>query len=112
MNADDLTAAVHAPKLILIGRKALADNPERVKEAIRLTPVEGTFVASELDALLAVAICPNVMGLHQPFAIVADFPFEIAAIVEGGKLIPGELPEVTIDPEEPKPTLTDKKRLQ
>jgi len=99
MNADELTAAVNAPKFYLIGRKALADHPERVKEAIRLTPVEGTFVASELDAMLAVAICPNVMGFHHPFAMVADFPFDIATITEGGRLVPGELPEVAIDPE-------------
>ncbi len=94
MNADDLTKAVAVPRLFMFGRKALADKPERVAEALRLTPVQGTFVASEVDAMLAAAICPNVMGFHQPFAIVADFPFEMATIVEGGKLVEGELPEV------------------
>lgn len=99
MNADDLTKAVQVPRLFLFGRKALADNPARVAEALRLTPVEGTFVASEIDAMLAAAICPNVMGFHQPFAIVADFPFDIATIVEGGKLIEGVLPEVPVEVE-------------
>jgi hypothetical protein len=101
MNADDLTAAVNVPKLFLIGRKALADSPERVIEALRLTPIQGVFVASELDALLADAICKNVMGLHQPFAIVADFPFEIASVNEGGRLVESKLPEV---PEEAEPS--------
>jgi hypothetical protein len=90
-----LTQAVNAPRMFFLSRKSLADNPERVQELLRLTPIQGIFVASELDALLAAGLCDQVMGMHQPFAVVADFPFEVATLVEGGKLIPGELPEVT-----------------
>lgn len=100
MKAEDLSAIVDAPKLILIGRKALANSPERVQEALRLVTLGGTFAASDLDAHLAAVVLPNVMGLHQPFAIVADFAFDICTIIEGGKVIPGELPEVPVHPEE------------
>lgn len=102
MKAEDLSQVVNAPKLFLIGRKALADNPARVQEALRLVTLGGTFATSDLDAHLAAAILPNVMGFQQPFAIVADFAFDIATITEGGKVIPGELPEVPVHPEDTK----------
>jgi hypothetical protein len=85
---------VEAPKLFLIGRKALLKSPEKVQEALRLTPVSGTFVASDEDAKAALGICENVMGLLKPYAVVADFPFDIAAVTDGGAVVPGELPEV------------------
>ena len=100
METVDLAKVVNAPKMIFIGRKALAKSPERVQEALRLISVAGTFAMSDLDAHLATVILPNVMGVHQPFAIVADFDFDIAAILEGGRVVPGELPEVPANPEE------------
>jgi len=98
--ADELSQVVNAPKLFLIGRKALADHPDRVREALRLTTLGGTFVTSDLDAHLATVVLPNVMGLHQPFAIVADVAFDICTIIEGGRVIPGELPEIMVHPED------------
>jgi hypothetical protein len=82
------------PKFFFIGRKALADTPERVKEALRLTPVAGVFVTCDLDAKLASELSEAVHGFHQPFAFVADFPFNIAHIDDQGKLVPGELPVI------------------
>lgn len=101
MKAEDLSQIVNTPKLFLIGRKALADRPERVQEALRMVTLGGTFAASDLDAHLATVVLPNVMGLHQPFAIVADFAFDICTIVEGGKVVPGELPAIPVHPEDP-----------
>jgi hypothetical protein len=102
-SAEDLIKAVKVPKLILLGRKALADDPERVKEALRAINLAGVFVASDIDAMVTQnsEISPNIMGLHQAFAVVADFPFEIALVIEGGEVVEGNLPEVQTDPEEP-----------
>lgn len=83
-----------APKFFFIGRKALADNPERVKEALRITPVEVTFATCELDAKLASGVTDQVAGFHRPLAIVADFPFDLSYIDEQGRLVPTELPVV------------------
>jgi hypothetical protein len=92
---DNLIAAAKTPKMFLIGRRALSQSPERYKEALRLfLPLQGAFVCGELDALLAREVTENVMGLHQPFALVADLPFDLAAVLEGGELVEVKLPEV------------------
>lgn len=82
------------PKFFFIGRKALASTPERVKEALRITPVEGVFAITDIDAKLAADVSETVMGLHRPLAIVADFPFDLGYLDEQGRLVPSELPTV------------------
>ena len=82
------------PKLFLISRKALADSPGKVAEALRLTPITGVFAACELDAKIGAALSEQVMGFQTPFALVADFPFDIAYIDSDGHLVPAELKEV------------------
>lgn len=82
------------PKFFFIGRKALADQPERVKEALRITPPEAVFVACDLDAKLSAQLTEQVIGGHRPLAIVADFPFDLALVDEQGRLVPSELPVV------------------
>lgn len=85
---------MEAPKLYFISRKALSERPERVKEAIRLTPLAGVFATCDLDAKLASEVSEAVHGFHQPFAVVADFPFELAHISDRGTLVQDELPVV------------------
>ena len=87
------------PKLFFIGRKALADKKERVEEALRMTPIQTSFAVHALDAKLAEGLNAQVVGFNAPVAIVADFPFEIAYIDDNGSLVPGELPEITNEPE-------------
>lgn len=82
------------PKFYFVGRKALADTPERVQEALRITPVEGAFATCDIDAKLATKLTETVMGLHRPLCIVADFPFDLAYIDEQGRLVDTPLPVV------------------
>ena len=83
---------LESPRFILIGRKALNHDLARVKEAVRVTPPSAAFVSSDLDAKLAVDLGCEVLGTGTPIAIVADFPFDIATINEGGAVVVKELP--------------------
>jgi hypothetical protein len=83
---------LETPRFILVGRKALTNDTQRVLEALRVTPPTSVFVASDLDAKLAVGLADNILGTGTPIAIVADFPFELATINEGGAVVAKELP--------------------
>jgi hypothetical protein len=83
---------LESPRFILIGRKALTHDAQRVLEALRVTPPSTVFVASDLDAKLAVGLADNILGTGTPIAIVADFPFELATINEGGAVVAKDLP--------------------
>ncbi len=80
------------PKFVFIGRRALRDEPERVVEFLRTTPVTGSMASCALDAKLAECVCGPVMGATQTFGIVADFPFDLAVINDQGSLVAKELP--------------------
>ena len=83
------------PAYILISRKALADTPDAVKEALRLIDVGGALAASPEDAELARRhVSETVVGFHKPFVLVADFDGPIAVIDKEGKLTPLELSEI------------------
>jgi hypothetical protein len=85
---------VQAPKLFLISRQSLAHKLEGVKEMLRMADVAGAFAASDIDALLAAELgITNIMGVNKPFIIVADFPFEVAVIAEGGQVFAGSIDE-------------------
>lgn len=83
---------LESPRFILISRKALTHEADRVSEALRMTPPVSVFVASDLDAKLAVGLSDQILGTGAPIAIVADFPFDFAAINEGGAVVSRELP--------------------
>ena len=83
---------IEVPRFILIGRKALAKDAARVLEALRIFPPTAIFAASDLDAKLAVGLDAQVVGTDTPLAIVADFPFDLATINEGGAVVNKELP--------------------
>jgi hypothetical protein len=85
---------VQAPKLFLISRQSLAHKLEGVKEMLRMADVAGAFAASDIDALLAAELgITNIMGVNKPFILVADFPFEVAVIAEGGQVFAGSIEE-------------------
>ena len=83
---------LESPRFIIIGRKALSHDKDRVSEALRVTPPSAVFVASELDAKLAIGLADDILGAGTPIAIVADFPFDLATINEGGAVVTKELP--------------------
>lgn len=86
-----------APKFFLISRASLKDHPERVAEALRITPPGATFAACDLDAKLALRIADPIAGLVQPWALVADFELPagtMAIIDDQGHCVPVELPVV------------------
>jgi hypothetical protein len=97
--AEAIIEFIQAPKLYLISRQALAHNLEGVKDALKMADIAGAFATSDIDAHLVTQLdISNVMGVNRPFVIVADFPFDIAMIAEGGKVIPGELVEKSKEP--------------
>lgn len=83
---------LESPRFILVGRTALNHELARVLEAVRVTPPSVAFVASDVDAKLATDLAPEVLGTGTPIAIVADFPFDLATINEGGAVVVKELP--------------------
>lgn len=83
---------IESPRFILIGRKALAHESQRVLEALRITPPTDILCASDLDAKLASVFSKPVVGTDAPLAIVADFPFDLVTINEGGAVVSQELP--------------------
>lgn len=85
---------IEAPRFILIGRKALAHDAQRVLEAVRIAPPTAVFCVSDLDARLAVELSQPIVGTDTPLAIVADFPFDLATINEGGAVVTKELPQL------------------
>jgi hypothetical protein len=85
---------LESPRFILISRKALTHEAQRVAEAIRMTPPVSIFVASDLDAKLAAGLSEQILGTGAPIAIVADFPFDLATINEGGAVVSKELPQL------------------
>ena len=85
---------LEVPRFILIGRKALAGDGARVLEALRITPPTAIFCASDLDAKLSVGLSQQIVGTDTPLAIVADFPFDLATINEGGAVVTKELPQL------------------
>lgn len=85
---------LEVPRFILIGRNALAHDAQRVLEALRITPPTAIFCASDLDAKLAAGLSQQIVGTDTPLAIVADFPFDLATVNEGGAVVSKELPSL------------------
>lgn len=83
---------LESPRFILLGRKAVTHELARVQEALRVTPPSVAFAASDLDAKLAEKLAPEVLGTGNPIVLVADFPFDIVTINEGGAVVVKELP--------------------
>jgi hypothetical protein len=91
-----MDVSLQLPKFILIGRDALSHRPDRVLEAMKLQEIAGAFATCDLDAKLAEGLFSPILGVKSaPFVIMADFPFDLAAITDDGEYVSLELPEVT-----------------
>jgi len=88
---------LNQPRFILISRSALTKSPERVAEAVRMTPIAGAFCAADLDAKLSQGVLDPQIGVTSAFALVADFPFDMAVVSEGGAVELQELPEILVE---------------